>query len=216
MKSDLARMSIEARRIGLSALLVCAGVALASCDSLGTGTSDVASQEFADRAEAILDEARAAGASDAQMAILEAVADTGVITESDYTGAVNASLQCFAEAGIDYQTSEIDVAGDIRLSYAYAASDATDPIASTCVSTNSSYVERLYALRPEASEKADRAFKAALPAIIACLNELDLDIDPEATVDEVKLFFQYYDSTAGETWSESPYRCLDENGITAF
>lgn len=132
--------------------------------------------------------ARAGGASDVQIAILERLAEDGDVEIDDVREALEGTYACLDAAGISH-TEEIqkDSAGVEYLVYdmrqpASLDQDAGIAISDECTNTHSRYVEDLYVYQPRvvAMEDEYRA-TVVVPALLACDESYGMAVDEGLT-----------------------------------
>ncbi len=176
----------------LLAFLAAACVSLIACSSPATSPSNEIDSVTAGRLSNLVSEATAGGASEEQLATLQAYVPGSAVTFEDLRAAYDRTFACLDNSGIPYSgvATYVDDAGYERITYNYTtAPSLTDEqsqrIADECQVSESLYVSILYDLQPGYVEAADRAFEEARPSIVACLRDNGVPIDDEATRSEL-------------------------------
>ncbi len=180
-----------ARNRGVRTWAWVALIAVAGCASPQPSFSGPLDQEspFAERAQRAVDEARAAGASDAQLAILQAAVDTGEITFADAKGAVLAFVDCVNGAGGSAQYVLDDHGAFLLPTYSVYVGDDGDPdlgVPGECERREDFWVNLLYQTQPSAVEAGNADFDKKSPALIACLRDNGVAIEDDASRDELQ------------------------------
>lgn len=170
------------------ASLAAASLSLAACSSPATSGSGPIDPGLA----ALISEAKAGGASEAQLATLRSYVPGSPVPFDVLRAAYDRTFACLDNAGVPYGevSTYVDGAGYSRITYGiYEAPGLTDEqtqrIAAECQFGESIYVDQLYIEQPGYVEAADRAFAAARPSILACLRDNGVDIDDDATRSEL-------------------------------
>lgn len=158
----------------------------------GCAQEPASTEEDSTGAQAVIAEARAGGASEEQIAILE----KGEIPSfEDYEAAVARSLACIRDAGIHTQAPQEVEQGVTKLAYGYGISspgrtDAqTDEIAQACISEHSLWVEMAWMDQPLSREWADEQRESERPTLVACLEAFGVTVDESLTTAEVDQLF---------------------------
>ena len=170
-------------------VLVAAGllVALAAC--AGPATSPVASIEpFATS----LQDASDADASRAQIDALRESSHTGEMSFETISTLVDATLECFADAGLSFRREEpIEVAPGFLLPF-YGVGDTTtgdgsaSALATACEHQHSYFAFVAYQNQSGVQTALDAALLEELPEVRACLADNGFDLPADATPDEVR------------------------------
>ena len=164
-----------------------------------------------------LTEATDGGAGEDQLAILQRIETAGAITYADYTEAVNATFECFTEAGIGHGSISGPNGGDaMPIYYQYESTGESAPVAEACIVDHSFWVERLYQERPKAVAAQEARFERAIPTLTACLEKGGYELPATPSVDEVKRALSLASSEEGsgvapQGWSVTD--CYDEAGL---
>ncbi|TNU73582.1 hypothetical protein FH969_10690 [Miniimonas arenae] len=156
----------------------------------------------------ILAAAREQGASDEQLSILE----SGAVEFEEYQEAVDRSLTCMRDAGIEvFDDSVTSARGFPEISYSFATSsagrsdDQTLAIADACLAQHSLFVEQAYQLSPASIEQQEAAFGPYRDVVITCLAENGGEVRDDATMPEVL-------GAAADLESRSGVDCVSESG----
>lgn len=203
-----------------SVALLAAVALLAGCTaSPAVSSGDPAARTFAEIAEGALADAKATGATDEQIAIIEEVVANGEVTYESVQAAVESTYACFDAAGIRYDALAPRMKGDIAYpQYAFEGEGGSE-VADACIHANSDYVEALYARQPAAVAASDQEFIAAMPVLIDCLEDLGYEIPADATMDEVKQVLVIEEEDIGtprEQEALERFACVREAGITSY
>ena len=198
---------------------IAAAVLLAACSTDGSGPSSTAPEAdstvsplvegqisgvekdperasaFREEAQSIRESAVEDGASDAQLAIIDAAAEDGLMSMERLLEARDAYAECLDSIGFTLIDMGVQMNGGVAYpaystqtsaGYDPDSSTAEDNLESTCMEQHFMSVDRLYQSQPLAVQAHDADFTRALPEIIPCLQDEGLAVDDEATVDEVK------------------------------
>lgn len=195
-------------------------VLLAGCTTSPSAPSDdPAARTFAEIAESALKDAKANGATAEQVTIIGQIVTSGEVSYEAVQAAVDATFACFDAAGIRYDELAPRVeAGITYPQYAFEGEGGSE-VADACIHANSDYVEALYARQPAAVAANDQEFIAAMPVMIACLQELGYDIPTDATMDDVKSLLVIYEEDIGtprEQEALDRFACVREAGLSGF
>lgn len=156
----------------------------------------------------VLADARARGANSTQLAIVE----SGEVSFADYQTAVTRTLSCMRDAGIGVIGDSVtNTRGYPEIMYSYAAgsegrSEAeTDSISQACVTANSLFVEALYRDSPAVLELIDAVFEPYRTAVLACVRDHNIEVDPNAPR-------QVIESSVLDVRSQTNFDCFRESG----
>ena len=138
--------------------------------------------------EVAIVDARAGGASEAQIALLERLAEVGNVEIDDVREALEGTYACLDAAGI-LHTEEIqsDASGLEYVVYfmqtpVSADQEAAVAISDECTNANSRYVEDLYHEQPRAVALEDKYMETVVvPAFIECDKSYGVPVDEDAT-----------------------------------
>ena len=152
-------------------------------------------------------EAAAHGLSPDVVDILTAARERGHVTSADVDAAVNDTLACFDDLGVQYTRTEGTTPfGLPEATYTFRAPAGIDPfdrtapwlaLADQCQTANSMYVTALYEGQPTSTEQQQAWFVANLqPQVVACLIQRGIPIDGGATLDWfITTAKDYFDQT---------------------
>lgn len=197
-------------RVAPGAALVAAFVvglgACASTDS-GPGPEATVAAVYSE----LIEQAEAGGAGDAQLEALREAERTGELSFETVNGLVQESLDCMAGAGISsewWEPSE-PVPGYKAPAYSFSATadgmteDQTLAIADGCLYEHSYWAE-MGRRDPRAfREEFDEQLREELPRVLECLTEHGVEVDDDATLDEIRqasaeLSIETIEATDGE------------------
>lgn len=188
-------------------------VALFAVVGCASESNNPETTEFSEMVATALEEARAGGASEDQLEILERARDRGHVTYEQTRAAVAATLECTSAQGVVGTFNEINQANGINLP-AYEV-DASPPNAAQvlegCETLESFWVWYLYQVQPVAIEANDDYIESRRSDILACFDRAGDPLGAEATVDEIK---QHNTQVARNT--NSRFECLLEVGVTGY
>lgn len=160
--------------------------------------------------ESVRAEAEAGGASQEQLDVIDKGAE---VSFSDYEQAVNRTISCMKEAGIDVIGNEVaDYRGFPEVRYSFAASsdgrsdEETLKVADACMYTHSYWVEALYQSSPSSVEAVEARFAPYREALITCLEEQGAE--PEASINRDELLALSY-----ETLDRTGVDCVKTVGV---
>lgn len=160
-----------------------------------------------------IEEARASGADDTQIALLDRTGRAGEITLDDLREAVEGTFKCLDAAGISYREYlEVEAWGQSVLRYDMSVPAGRDVeaavmVADECALRYSTYVERLYVSQPVAVAMQDEYRNNVVrPHLMKCLDEHGIAYDDEATVGELSDTALY--ASAGEDGNQELKLCV--------
>lgn len=196
---------VRRRRHGTVTAVV-AGVAaltLAGCGGSSEPTVDPSMNSD------LLASARASGASAEQIAVLEG----GEVTFEQYQAAVERTIACMRDAGIEVVGDTVtEPRGFPEIQYSFAQSSAgrsdeqTEAIADDCIRVNSMYVEAAHQTSPGSLEAQEKNFDKFRPALIQCLRDNGVDVADDAAQGD--LFTE-----SGRIWETKKIDCLSQAGV---
>lgn len=141
-------------------------------------------------ASGLVETARARGASEEQIEVLE----RGDISFADYDAAVGRTLTCLRDAGIDVVGGEVTEArGFPEIQYSFVGSSAgrtdeqTLALADECINANSFFIEGAYQMSPAAIEAQDARFEPYRPVIVECIRANGGEVEDGAGREQVLL-----------------------------
>jgi hypothetical protein len=186
---------LTGHRFGRGVAAVACLVALAGCSS-GSGASPGSDglAVFKASASQALTEANAAGASDAQVQIIQRAIDTGEVTFEDASRAVDSFAACVNGAG-GTVTTQVDVTDTGFQVPSYSAvvgsgglvdDPGAENIVTACDAREDYWVNYLYQMQPAALRASEVDFDAHRGALIACLREHGVAVADDVTNDELK------------------------------
>lgn len=194
--------------VALGISLVTLGIAACGPETAPSTSIDPA---FALLMDQYIGEARASGASEAQLAALTDARATGDISYEVLNAAIEETFACFNEAGVRYRQDTDNTQALPLIVYEFASPIEGNPVADACIDKNSFFVESAYQNQPRWRAVLDGRIEANRGEILACLRERGIEIDDDATPAEItestRLSLEevrkYLD--AG---SEEPFMCL--------
>jgi hypothetical protein len=165
--------------------------------------------------QVVVETAREGGASSSQLELLLAADAAGEVTFEQLRAAVDATFACLDSAGI--QHSENVTQGPLpQLTYSFASADGSSAVADSCINSHSMYVEWAYQTQPSAQELVDAAFDKKRDEIVACLRQMGIEIDDDASVDEIKRAASITAEEYESRWKHEarmPMDCVSDAGI---
>lgn len=191
------------RRGGAWVVLVCvAALALGGCG----GTPGPAAASSID--SQLLASARERGASAEQLAVLE----SGTVTFEQYQAAVDLSIACIRDAGIEVIGDAVtEQSGLPSIEYSFAvkspgrSDEQTQAIADECMLVNSQFVEAAYRTSPGAVEARQGQIDKYRPTIVKCLRDNGVDIADDAALPDLL-------AESGSLWEAKKIDCVAEAG----
>lgn len=167
---------------------------LAGCSSPPAGEASPSAASAAVTVyQEYLGQAERAGAGEDQLAALRDAVRTGELTFETVNGLVQQSFACMTEAGIghdEWEPREV-VPGYLIPAYSFRGDadgmteDETLAVADACLEEYSFWAEGARADTRAYQDLWDAHVQERLPMIVACLEEHGVQVDPEATVDEI-------------------------------
>ncbi|WP_448630893.1 hypothetical protein [Cellulomonas soli] len=151
-----------------------------------------------------LEQAERGGAGAEQLAVLGDAVVTGELTFEAVNELVQAAFACMADAGIgheEWEPKEV-VPGYLIPAYSFdgeaegMSEDETLAVADACLAEHSFWAEGARADTRSYQDRWDAHVAERLPLIVACLEEHGVQVDPDATTDEV---FQAAEQLVAET-----------------
>lgn len=163
---------------------------LVACGSDEGDQGESGNREFQAQAEAAIEQAKAEGASPAQIAILEEARRTGELSWEAYSASVDSFLRCVREAGLRVDIDEVDVhQGLMRRIYGVEVGENLEhePTVQACSAKHSRAVERLWQIQPASVEAQERQFKQIRDAVVECLTREGVTVNPEWTKEDLEV-----------------------------
>lgn len=153
-------------------------------------------------APGILEEARAAGASEEQLAVLE----RGEVSFAEYERALNAAFECMRSHGLEVLADPpSDRSGIMLITYAWGAGTASQTQAQQlgdgCLEEHSFFLEQLYQTQPSTVEAVEAAYEGKRSQIVSCIRDNGGTIDDDA------------DRMSAQT---AAWAVLDSSGVDCF
>lgn len=205
------------RALGL--LAVFAGpLVLSACASNESATGDPAFNAFI---EVVIEDARAQGVADSQLALLEGAKDEGYLSLSVTNEAINDTFACLDNAGVSHSLEEPG-SEDSFIPPGYLFQDHSDEktrLADDCIEQYSFFVESAFQSQPRAEAARQALFEAKLPEIVDCLQEQGEQISDGATTDEVLEIMRQPTEVWAEYIADSrplPQVCMEMAGLRTW
>ncbi len=160
-------------------------------------------------AVSVVEEARAAGASEAQLAVLE----TGKVSFAQYQQAVNLTIDCMRSHGIEVlEDQPSDKSGVMIISYSWSPTAGgggqdLQALGDQCLAENSQFVEQLYQLQPSSVEAREAAYRAKRAVIVDCLRTNGGTVADDAESDAAR-------QVSWEVLDKSGVDCFQQAGLS--
>lgn len=190
----------------LSALAVLAAFASTACSG---GEAPAPSKDgFAQHVRQILAEARAGGADDEQVALLERAEELGIVSYEDARVAATSALECMAGRGVTGEMKDMHLPNGVTIpAYAVKAErEDAQQIMDDCSLQHDFWVNKLYQLQPSSMEANDAYIDAQRPVILACLADAGYPLAGDVSRDQLM-------DTADTALHESGATCLADAGV---
>lgn len=162
----------------------------------------------------VLDEARAAHASDAQLAELDASVATGAVPVEAAREAARRAVTCMQQAGLDAHYEEAKLAHGVllpRFTVTPVEGQDVETRIETCDQREFLFLNKAYQLQPSSLEAMERYVEQQAPVLRECLEDNGVRTDPDASGHALaNRASQAMGDTAGEV------NCLAEAGIEAW
>ena len=178
---------------------------LAGCTS-ATPSSGESTSIF----DSMVKRAQEGGADPSQIAILE----KGEVSYSDYEAAVNRSLQCMRDAGIDVIDPVPNSSnGLLMLNYGWSPNvpgmteDQGNALGDECLNRFSFWVEMLYQIQPSSVEAKEQYFVQFRDVVVQCIRANGGTVRDDATRDEAF-------SAASTVEDQTGVDCFRESGLS--
>ena len=162
-----------------------AGVIVALTGCAGSGGDPASSAPVFAHA---IEEARAGGASQAQIDLLERLAEKGSVELDDVREALEGTYECLDAAGISHREEiRTDNAGVDFVTYDMRQPVTRDlnagmAIADACAEQHSLFVENLYAEQPSVVEIHEKHFATVVtPAFLECYSSYGIAVEKDRT-----------------------------------
>lgn len=187
------------RTISLGTVLCAALVALLPGCTTASDDSTAEPSVFSD----VLQDAREGGAGAAQIAALEEAESAQELTLDTARRAARDAVQCMSDNGLDAAyVEETSYSGTVIPGFRVAGAEDQ---AQACDVEHSYWVNQLYQVQPSSVQANEEFADQQEPALRACLEDLGISTDPEATGSDL----------AHKAASEAP-DCLGEAGISEW
>jgi hypothetical protein len=205
-----------------AALIVAAVVA--GCGGDPDPEPSPAASELTQKVTDVRADAVAAGATEAQLAILEEAAANGELTMEQLLAARDKYAECLAAVGFTLVDLGVtDTRGFPYPEYSVSTGSApeSDDASTQCENEHFFFVDYVYQTQASSREGQDSQFEAAMPALIACLTAGGLTIPSDVSADELKRLMLEDVQAAIEANPEAlldgpVHSCLDEVGLNGF
>lgn len=164
-------------------------VLVAGCSSPANDAPDTDVTGFAALIEQEIDNARSSGASPHQIELLEAAQRDGVVSPETMSRALDAFAGCLEEAGLEFDLLAPTGSPEFpRFTYEiHTASEGETLVMDECSIQHVRFVDIAYQLQP-AFDAARSAFvMSKREEIVACLDDEGVAIEPDATVQELRV-----------------------------
>lgn len=145
---------------------------------------------FAQQVDRAIADAKAGGASESQLAVLEQAKREGDLSFEAAKAAMTSTVDCISAAGVDVEYSESAPRAG-RTTPGYTAHLGTDDdgarmqVVESCDIQESFWVNWLYASQPSAQEAYDSYLLDHQDEFIACVKEAGVRLDDNPTADEL-------------------------------
>ena len=170
--------------------------------------------------EQALTQARAGGASEAQVLILERALAAGEVTLADSRAAADALMACAQDAGFSVSPTSIDNSTGIETITFYLTNpgglsqDQADAVAWDCETKHRRWVETAYQNQPNATSAFFDLIERHRVEIVACLREQGSSVADDATPDELISETLRTSTEAIESGELNVSDCLYQSGIS--
>lgn len=158
-------------------------VSLAGCSQSKEAPSDVTSAEFADLMNQIISDARAGGASEAQVALLESAATSGELTIEQARESARSYMACLDTVGLNSDYVESTSTGVVIPSvHVYAFTLEEMETMQQCDTKENFWVNYVYQTQPSSIELQDAYLEQQRPALVACLEAAGIEVPDDEDV----------------------------------
>lgn len=190
---------LRVRGCTLRATLTGVAIAALAAGAAGCATASVPTpspaDEFAELVDSYLQDPAADDFADDQVATLQQARAAGELTFEDYSAAVDATLECIADAGYYVEKGVDDSRGFPMVNYGYESPEAGNPVAETCIAAHSTAIEAIYQLQPSSVEAVDHHLEAVAREFAECLRAQGIEADFEGLKGEdLRKAIHHYDS----------------------
>jgi len=175
---------------------VTAAVCLSGC--VQSGEPDTSpTGAFVELVDSYLDRPGAEDYSAEQVDALEAARDAGELKFEAYAAAVDASLECIADAGFYVERDPIDESSGYPMAnYFYEGPEAGNPVADECIHVNSEAIEAVYQLQPSSVAAANAHLATQTDELGRCLGNEGIEVD--------------FDGLEGDELKEAVHQALND------
>lgn len=169
-------------------VLVSLALSLAGCATSSGDAPLTNAVGFDSLITGIVEEARAAGASEEQMRLLQEAADRGIVSPEVMRQAITNLADCVTSVGLGFEWGEETGPRSLPfMNYGISVPSGTsEELMDNCETLESRYVSAAYQLQPAMDTARRDLISDNLPDVIACLQSAGVEIDANATVDEVR------------------------------
>ncbi len=169
----------------LIAVAVAASFVLAGCATSPVGQEQT--ESFDEQIVAVIEEAEAGGAGDAQLAILRQARTDGDLSIESARAAARAGVECVNDAGSSafYQEST-RASGLVVPGYSSSANTPAEmELADACSTREDFWVNMFYQTQPSSLAANDVYLNQQAPLVRSCLEREGYSVPPEATTFEL-------------------------------
>jgi len=185
--------------IGVTSLLV------ASCAANVDNNDEPA---FETKIDQSIDEAKAEGASDAQLALLDQIRESGKVDIEVQRTAMRSTVQCFIASGLEAKYEEAPNSNGLLLpGYDVGYDVAKDPnldsedylaLIDECDRSESWWVSRLYQTQPTSVEQKEAYLDALIPQMRQCLVDAGYSVADDATGTDLQVQIARAEADTGQ------------------
>jgi hypothetical protein len=148
---------------------------------------------FSERVAVAIAEAKAGGASAAQLDALEVIEDAGEVSFEVARTAVLATIECFHDQGLDAAYSELTRASGLvvpgyRVTAESGGHDAVGDPVEMCDTRESQWVNLLFQSQPMARQLTGEYVLSKEDELRDCLESQNVETDPDANGWELAMF----------------------------
>lgn len=180
-------------KVNFAVAAVLVAATLSSCSRAATEEQSLDAAAFGQEVAEYIEAARAGGAGDGQLEILEHAQSQGRLTFEDALAAILADMECVIDGGgsVEYYEQTED-SGLVVPSFVFLADDDAGldqirPTVDACSTRESFWVNKLYQLQPTSQQVRDEYLASIAPATRECLEEHGYSTDASATPQDVAI-----------------------------
>lgn len=169
-------------------VLAAAVAVVAGCTASDPAPPTTSADPFSAQVEQAIAEAQSAQASDAQIATLQTIAATGLVTYEQAKDAAMRGVECAQNVGLDSTYADYESPAGFAIPAFYADGGDEPEIASAweaCDLQEAFWVNKLYQLQPDFQHLHDAFDAIRLQERIDCLEQFGITVPSDATWDEV-------------------------------